>query len=112
MADPSVILIADGGPVVRRLVGALLAHNGYRVHEAQDGETAIRQAASLKLHLAEKKTRLPLYRPTNPFLLLSVVAPQLAYLAWWKRRRGQQAGALSERLNRMTLGYVAVFRKG
>jgi SAM-dependent methyltransferase len=63
-------------------------------------------------YLAEKKTRVPLYRPMNPFLFLSVVAPQLAYLAWWKRRRGHDAGSLSERLNRTTLGYVAVFRKG
>jgi SAM-dependent methyltransferase len=62
-------------------------------------------------YLAEKKTRLPLYRPTNPFLLLTVVAPQLAYVSWWKRRRGHDAGALSERLNRTTLGYVSVFRK-
>ena len=62
-------------------------------------------------YLAQKSTRLPLYRPANPFLLVTVVMPQVLYVWSWKRRRGRTAGALSERLNRTTLGYIAVFRK-
>jgi two-component system, OmpR family, KDP operon response regulator KdpE len=45
------ILIADGDPLVRRFVGALLANNGYDVHLAEDGESALRSAVSLKPRL-------------------------------------------------------------
>ena len=45
------ILIADGDSLVRRFVGALLANNGYEVHYAADGESAIRGALSLKPRL-------------------------------------------------------------
>jgi len=45
------ILIADGDPLVRRFVGALLANNGYDVQLAEDGESALRSAVSLKPRL-------------------------------------------------------------
>ena len=45
------ILVADGDPLVRRFVGALLANNGYDVHLAEDGEAALRSAVSLKPRL-------------------------------------------------------------
>jgi len=45
------ILVADGDPLVRRFVGALLANNGYEVHLAEDGESALRSARSLNPRL-------------------------------------------------------------
>jgi len=45
------ILIADGDPLVRRFVGALLANNGYDVHLAEDGDSVLRSAVWLKPHL-------------------------------------------------------------
>jgi len=41
------ILIVDDDPIIRRFVGTLLAHNGYEVHEAEDGEAGLLMAASL-----------------------------------------------------------------
>jgi len=45
------ILIADGDPLVRRFVGALLANNGYDVHLAEDGEAVLRSAIAQKPRL-------------------------------------------------------------
>jgi DNA-binding response OmpR family regulator len=45
------ILIADGDALIRRFVGALLANNGYEVHVAADGESALQSAATLRPHL-------------------------------------------------------------
>jgi DNA-binding response OmpR family regulator len=45
------ILFADGDPLVRRFVGALLANNDYDVHLAEDGETALRGAVTLRPRL-------------------------------------------------------------
>jgi len=59
VADPIAILVADSDAVVRRFVGALLAHSGYQVHEAADGETAVRQAAALKPRLVILDVLLP-----------------------------------------------------
>ncbi len=42
------ILIVDDDPVIRRFVGALLHANDYEVHEAADGEAALRVAGSLR----------------------------------------------------------------
>ncbi len=50
-SGPERILIADGDPLVRRFVGALLANNGYDVHLAEDGESALRNAVTLKPRL-------------------------------------------------------------
>ena len=41
------ILIADGDPLARRFVGALLANSGYEVHQTEDGESALRGASAL-----------------------------------------------------------------
>ncbi len=51
MAGQAGILLADGDPLVRRFVGALLVHNGYQVHEAEDGNSALQKVASLKPRL-------------------------------------------------------------
>jgi DNA-binding response OmpR family regulator len=51
MAGGERILIADPDPFARRFVGALLANNGYEVHLAEDGESAVRSAVSLKPRL-------------------------------------------------------------
>ncbi len=59
MADTDAILIADSDPVLRRFVGALLSHNGYRAHEAPDGETAVRLAAALRPRLIVLDVQLP-----------------------------------------------------
>ncbi len=48
---PERILVVDDDAVVRRFVGALLADRGYEVHEAGDGEEAIRLAAPLQPRL-------------------------------------------------------------
>ena len=45
------ILIADGDPLARRFVGALLANNGYEVHLAEDGDSVLRSVVSLKPRL-------------------------------------------------------------
>ena len=53
------ILIADADPMIRRFVGALLANNGYRVHEAADGDATLRAAAELKPRLVLLDVVLP-----------------------------------------------------
>ena len=62
----------------------------------------------------EKRLSAPLYRPSNPLLFLPVVAPQLLYVAAWKRMRTGRLAAL-RRLERpfshVTLGYVLTLRK-
>ena len=57
--EPMPILIADGDPVVRRFLGALLANNGYRVHEAEDGDAALRAVAELRPRLVLLDVVLP-----------------------------------------------------
>ena len=42
------ILIADGDALTRRFVATLLANNGYEMHQAADGESALQLAATLK----------------------------------------------------------------
>ena len=42
------ILVVDADPIVRRFLGAWLGHQGFEVHAAEDGETAIRMAATLR----------------------------------------------------------------
>lgn len=59
MTEPIAILIADSDTMVRRFVGALLTQNGYVVHEAGDGESALRAAASLRPRLVLLDVVLP-----------------------------------------------------
>ena len=59
MANEVPILIVDGDAFARRFVGAVLAHNGYQVHEAEDGESALRAVASLKPRLVVLDLVLP-----------------------------------------------------
>lgn len=57
--------------------------------------------------------RLPLYSARNPFLFLTVVLPEKAYLAFWRRarRRGGERGRVHAGLSRYTLGYVTELEK-
>ena len=53
-------------------------------------------------------------RSANPFLWLTVVLPQLAYLAYWRHcRRSPRTvvGRVYRRLEYVTLGYVTVLRR-
>lgn len=59
MVEAKPILIADADPVVRRFVGALLANNGYRVHEAADGDATLKAAAELQPRLVLLDVVLP-----------------------------------------------------
>ena len=53
------ILMVDDDPVSRRFVGALLRGGGYEVHEAEDGEAGLRQAAALRPRLVVLDLVLP-----------------------------------------------------
>jgi SAM-dependent methyltransferase len=57
--------------------------------------------------------RLPLYSARNPFVFLTVVLPEKAYLAFWSRarRRGSEPGRAHTGLSRYTLGYVTELEK-
>ena len=49
----------------------------------------------------------------NPLVFATIVAPQLAYLRWWKAARARRVGVLNRLYNRLsyyTLGYVTVLR--
>src|SRR5262245_10708779 len=41
-ANPARVLVADDDPLTRRFVGGLLRQKGHEVHEASDGEEALR----------------------------------------------------------------------
>ncbi|HEU4402037.1 MAG TPA: response regulator [Candidatus Polarisedimenticolia bacterium] len=47
-AQPARILIVDDDPIIRRFVGSLLVHNGYEVHEAEDGEAGLHAASAVR----------------------------------------------------------------
>jgi glycosyltransferase involved in cell wall biosynthesis len=54
------------------------------------------------------------YNYSNPLVYGTVVAPQLGYLALWRKARGQPEGALGrahEKLSYYALGYVSTFHK-
>jgi DNA-binding response OmpR family regulator len=53
------ILVADGDPLVRRFLAALLTNHGYEVHLAEDGESALRIAGTLKPRLLVMDVVLP-----------------------------------------------------
>jgi DNA-binding response OmpR family regulator len=48
VTPPSRILIADDDSTIRRFICTLLADRGYEVHEAEDGEQAVRKAGEVR----------------------------------------------------------------
>ena len=46
--NPSRILVADDDATIRRFIATLLADRGYEIHEAPDGQQAVRMAAEMK----------------------------------------------------------------
>ena len=61
-----------------------------------------------------KVLRVNVYRPGNPFLFVSVVLPQLVYVAYWRRARRNGRGLLARvyrKLEYVTLGYVTTMRR-
>jgi CheY-like chemotaxis protein len=42
MADPCIILVVDDDPDIRDIVADILADEGYRAHEAENGKHALR----------------------------------------------------------------------
>lgn len=46
--NPSKILIADDDSTIRRFIATLLADRGYEIHEAEDGEQAVKMAESVR----------------------------------------------------------------
>lgn len=59
MADAARILLADDDALSRRFVGALLRQQGHEVHEATDGEEALRLAFDLAPRLIVLDVVLP-----------------------------------------------------
>ena len=58
--------------------------------------------------------RVPVYKAYNPFLFLTVVLPEKAYLAGWRRARRHRSGGLAgvrAKLSHHTLGYVTELEK-
>jgi len=60
VAEPARILLADDDALSRRFVGALLRQQGHEVHEAADGEAALRLAFDLAPRLIVLDVVLPL----------------------------------------------------
>src|SRR5436309_15022297 len=53
------VLIVDDDPAARRLVSIWLEERGFAVHDAQDGETGLREAARLNPDVVLLDWRLP-----------------------------------------------------
>jgi DNA-binding response OmpR family regulator len=53
------VLVVDDDPAARRLVAIWLEERGFEVHDAQDGETGIREAARLNPDVVLLDWRLP-----------------------------------------------------
>jgi SAM-dependent methyltransferase len=64
-------------------------------------------------YLLRKLTKLPLDRPSNPLLYITLMLPQHVYLWGWRRvRSGQGVGARTYRkLSYYTLGYITEMQK-
>jgi SAM-dependent methyltransferase len=64
-------------------------------------------------YVLRKLTGLPLDRPRNPLLYITLMLPQYAYLWGWRRvRRGPGVGARAYRkLSYYTLGYITEMQK-
>jgi SAM-dependent methyltransferase len=69
---------------------------------------------SLFWSFAAARTTPRLYGPANPFVLVTVIAPQLGYLALWRRARRARSPWVRRglrRLSSLTLGYHTVLER-
>ena len=57
--EAPTVLVVDDDPAARRLVSIWLQERGFTVHDAQDGETGLREAARLKPDIVLLDWRLP-----------------------------------------------------
>jgi two-component system, OmpR family, phosphate regulon response regulator PhoB len=57
--EAPTVLVVDDDPAARRLVSIWLEERGFTVHDAQDGETGIREAARLSPDVVLLDWRLP-----------------------------------------------------
>jgi DNA-binding response OmpR family regulator len=57
--EAPTVLVVDDDPAARRLVSIWLEERGFTVHEAQDGETGVREAARLSPDVVLLDWRLP-----------------------------------------------------
>jgi DNA-binding response OmpR family regulator len=57
--EAPTVLVVDDDPAARRLVSIWLEERGFAVHDAQDGETGIREAARLNPDIVLLDWRLP-----------------------------------------------------
>src|SRR5215208_1404866 len=57
--EAPTVLVVDDDPAARRLVSIWLEERGFSVHDAQDGETGLREAARLNPDVVLLDWRLP-----------------------------------------------------
>jgi two-component system, OmpR family, phosphate regulon response regulator PhoB len=57
--EAPTVLVVDDDPAARRLVSIWLEERGFAVHDAQDGETGLREAARLRPDVVLLDWRLP-----------------------------------------------------
>src|SRR4051812_26244289 len=57
--EAPIVLVVDDDPAARRLVSIWLEERGFVVHDAQDGETGMREAARLSPDIVLLDWRLP-----------------------------------------------------
>jgi DNA-binding response OmpR family regulator len=57
--EAPTVLVVDDDPAARRLVAIWLEERGFTVHDAQDGETGLREAARLNPDIVLLDWRLP-----------------------------------------------------
>jgi DNA-binding response OmpR family regulator len=57
--EAPTVLVVDDDPAARRLVSIWLEERGFTVHDAQDGETGVREAARLNPDVVLLDWRLP-----------------------------------------------------
>src|SRR3954468_21077124 len=57
--EAPTVLVVDDDPAARRLVAIWLEERGFVVHDAQDGETGVREAARLNPDVVLLDWRLP-----------------------------------------------------
>jgi two-component system phosphate regulon response regulator OmpR len=59
VGEAPIVLVVDDDPSARRLVSIWLEERGFRVHDAKDGETGLREAARLNPDVVLLDWRLP-----------------------------------------------------